>query len=106
MLFTGNTKAKNYQEIVANFLSSYKELGCSMTIKIHFLESHLEFFPDNLGQLSDEQGERAHQDLKRLEQRYDGKHLKSGMADYCWSLYRTGHVGFIEGKTKRQYFSK
>jgi hypothetical protein len=32
--------------------------------------SHLHFLPGNLGEVSDEQGERFHQDIKSLEHRY------------------------------------
>jgi hypothetical protein len=33
-----------------------------MSLKIDFLHSHLDFFPENLGSTSDEQGERFHHD--------------------------------------------
>ncbi|UYV74137.1 hypothetical protein LAZ67_11002222 [Cordylochernes scorpioides] len=45
-------------------------LGCNMSLKIHFLHSHLDFFPDNLGSVSDEHGERFHQDKSSMEKRY------------------------------------
>jgi hypothetical protein len=35
----------------------YKELGYRMSLKVHFLQSHLYFFPANLGEVSDKQGE-------------------------------------------------
>ena len=57
-----------------------------MSIKLHFLNSHLDQFPDNLGAVSDELGERFHQDLKIMEERYRGHWDKSMMADYCWSI--------------------
>ena len=38
-----------------------------MSIKVHFLHSYLDRFPGNLGALSDEQGERFHQDVKETE---------------------------------------
>jgi len=37
------------------------------------LESHLDFFPENLGKVSDEHGERFHQDILAMEKRYQGK---------------------------------
>ena len=43
-----------------------------MSIKVHFLHSHLNRFPENLGDVSDEQGERLHQDIKVMEERYQG----------------------------------
>ena len=45
--FLGNHKAANYQDVVQDLLTSYKAMGCNMTLKIHFLESHLDFFPRN-----------------------------------------------------------
>ena len=44
-----------------------------MSIKVHFLFSHLERFPDNLGDYSEEQGERFHQDIKTMEKIYQGR---------------------------------
>ena len=35
-----------------------------MSIKVHFLHSHLDRFPENLGDVSDEQGERFPQGIK------------------------------------------
>ena len=58
--FLGNFKAENYRELVDNLLYSYNNLGCNMSLKMHFLHSHLEFFPENCGAVSDEHGERFH----------------------------------------------
>ena len=63
-------------------------MGSNMSIKLHFLNSHIEYFPENLGAVSEEQGERFHQDLKELEDRYQGRWNSSMMADYCWLLKR------------------
>ena len=38
-----------------------------MSVKIHFLHSHLNFFPPNLRAVSDEHGERFHQDITKME---------------------------------------
>jgi len=48
------------------------ETGVNMSLKIHFLHSHLDFFPDNLGDKSDEHGERFHQHMKNMKHRYQG----------------------------------
>jgi hypothetical protein len=40
-----------------------------MGLKIHSLESHLNFFPENFGEVSDEHGERFHQDMVAMEKR-------------------------------------
>jgi hypothetical protein len=46
--FLGNIKADNYKEHVEHLLLSYQKLGCSMTLKMHFQHSRLEFFPENV----------------------------------------------------------
>ena len=69
-------------------LVSYEKLGCNMSVKVHFLQSHLDYFPENLGAVSEEQGERFHQDIKTMEKRYQGQWNVSMMADYCWCLLR------------------
>ena len=86
--FLGNYKADNYEQLVANLLTSYKALGCNMSLKIHFLHSHLHFFPLSSGEISDEHGERLHQDIAAMEKRYQGKLNPSMLADYCWTLVR------------------
>lgn len=87
-IFLGNHRAKNYEDIVSKLLDNYKKLGCNMSIKLHFLKSHLDQFPTNLGAVSDEQGERFHQDIRTMEERYQGRWDTHMMADYCWSLKR------------------
>ncbi|KAJ4431207.1 hypothetical protein ANN_19804 [Periplaneta americana] len=86
--FLGKKKEENSDELVRSLLQNYKNLGCRMSLKIHFLHSHLNFFPKNLGAVSDEQGERFHQDILQIEQRYKGRWDPSMMSDYCWFLQR------------------
>jgi hypothetical protein len=59
-----------------------------MSLKVHFLDCHLDFFPENLGAVSDEHGERFHQDICNMEKRYQGKWSLSMLAHYCWTLKR------------------
>jgi len=86
--FLGNHKAPNYREIVGELLQSYQDMGCNMSLKIHFLDSHLDFFPANLGAVSDEHGERFHQDISALEKRYQGQRSARMLSDYCWKMKR------------------
>ena len=71
---------------VQDLLTSYKAMGCNMSLKIPFLESHLDFFPENLGEVSDEHDERFHQDIMAMRKRYQGKWTWSVLAEYCWTL--------------------
>ena len=70
--FLGNMKAENYQEIVAEMLQAFRKLGCRRVVEIHFLHSHVTYFPENFGRLSEEHGERFHPNMKVMEQRYQG----------------------------------
>ena len=45
--FLGNRRADNYVDLVEELLSSYQKLGCNISLKMHFLISHLYFFPEN-----------------------------------------------------------
>ena len=69
----GNKKDPNYKSIVGNMLDNFQKLECRMSIKVHFLHSHLDFFPSNLGAVCEEQGKRFHQDIKTMERRYHGR---------------------------------
>ncbi|GBO22459.1 hypothetical protein AVEN_205941-1 [Araneus ventricosus] len=84
----GNKKDSNYKSIVEEMIKNFKILRCSMILKVPFLDSHLDYFPENLGAVSEEQGETFHQDIKEMERRYQGKWNVSMMADYCWMLQR------------------
>ena len=44
-----------------------------MSLKLHFMASHGEYFPENFGAYSEEQGKRFNQDIKVMEQRYQGR---------------------------------
>ena len=68
--FLGNKKADNFVNIVSSMLDAYRRLGANMSIKVHFLHNHLDRVPENCGDVSDEQGERFHQDIKEIETRY------------------------------------
>lgn len=68
--FLGNVKDEQYETIVKTMMDHMKELGCRMSLKLHFLHSHLDHFPENFGAVSEEMGERFHQDIKEAERRY------------------------------------
>lgn len=102
--FLGNKKVDNYQEIVEELLLSLEAMGCKMSIKVHYLHSHLDEFPENLGAVSEEQGERFHQDIKVMEERYQGRWSSNMMADYCWCLMRDEpHAVHKKFSTKRKF---
>ena len=86
--FLGNNNARNYAELVTNMLTALRNFGCNMSIKMHYLFSHMRRLPKNLGPMSDDQGDRFHQDMKEMETRYQGRWDAVMIADYCWTLKR------------------
>ena len=86
--FLGNTRLPDYQTCIEKLLKSYEYTGCRMSLKIHFLHSHLNFFPPNLGVGSDEHGERFHQNITKMESNYQGKWNSGMMGGLCWMHLR------------------
>ena len=58
--FLGNIKSQDFCKLVESLLQAFHNSRCNMSIKVHFLHSHLDYFPENLGAFSEEQGERFH----------------------------------------------
>ncbi|GBO24794.1 hypothetical protein AVEN_270320-1, partial [Araneus ventricosus] len=75
-----------FQYLRLKFPKAYKTMGCNMSLKIHFLHSHLEFYPENLGSVSNEHGEQFHQAISNMGARYQGKWNPKMLADYFWTL--------------------
>ncbi|GBN17364.1 hypothetical protein AVEN_149643-1 [Araneus ventricosus] len=101
--FLGNKKDPNYKSI-EEMIKNFKILGCSMSLKVHFLDSHLDYFPENLGAVSEESGERFHQDIKEMKRRYQGKWNVSMIAEYCWMLQRYNLCKAHKRKSDKKIF--
>ena len=84
--FLGNTRVLDYQACIEKLLKSYEDMGCRMSLKIHFLHSHLKFFLLNLGVMGDEHGERLHQDITKMESNYQSKWYPGMIGDFCWMI--------------------
>ena len=76
-----------------------------MSFKILYLFSHLNQFPENFGKPSVEQGERFHQDVKNMEERYEGRWDSHMMADYCCNLQQHKPVNFHAKKSYKRRFA-
>ena len=73
-----------------------------MSLKIHFLHSHLDFFPESSGAVSDEYGERFDQHISSMEKRYQGIWNCAMLADYCWTLARDAPTMECKRQAKRK----
>jgi hypothetical protein len=54
--FLGNHRAENCRDMMADLARPYKAVGCNMSLRVNLLYPYLEFFAENLGELSDEHG--------------------------------------------------
>ena len=68
--FLDNRQAKNYKNFMEKLLKSLQDKGTNMNIKVHFLLSHLDKFLDNSDNVSNEQREWFHQDIKTMKECY------------------------------------
>ena len=73
--FPDNTKTRNYWNLVDVMIQNFQALGATMTIKLHYLLSYLDYFPENLGDASKEQEDRFHQDIRTMKLSHDGRLL-------------------------------
>jgi hypothetical protein len=71
---------------VEDLITSYKKLGRNLSLKTHFLHSHLDSFWINCGAVSDKHGECFHQDISAMENMYKGKWSAAILAVYCWTM--------------------
>lgn len=60
----GKPQAQNYAKQVNSMISYFRELVYNMSINIHYLHSHLNRFPNDSGDMKEEQGERFHRYVK------------------------------------------
>ena len=54
--------------MVYELMHNFQALGARMSAKRHFLNSHLDYLPENCGDYNEEQGERFHQDIRMMEE--------------------------------------
>lgn len=86
--FSRKCKSCQLQYLVEDLTTSYKKLGCNMSLKMCFLHSLLDSILVNCGTVSDERGECFHQDISVIENRYRGKWSATRLADYWWTVKR------------------
>ena len=102
--FLGNTRVPNYQACIEKVLKSYEDMGCRMSLKIHFLHSHLNVFPPNLVAVSDEHGERFQQDITEDGEQLSRQMEASMMGDFCWMLLRDIPEAKYTRSSKKTHF--
>ena len=69
-------KILTMEQLLKKNLQSFQKLGCNKSLKTHVLHSYLEDFSGNLDEISEEQGQRFHQDIKCVDKRHQR----------CWNV--------------------
>lgn len=82
----GIHRSENWRMLINEMLVAFEEINVNMSLKIHFMHCHLDWFERQSPTESDEHGERFHQVAAPLEHWYSGKKLDSLLADLCWNL--------------------
>ena len=62
---------------------NFQEMKVDMSLKIQMMHYHLDFFPENMGAVSNEHGKRFHQNIATIEKRFKGKWSENALPDYC-----------------------
>lgn len=75
---------ENYEEIMKDLFTISQELGCRMSVKIHYLHSHLGKFANMLGDVRKIKKRSLVKIL--MGERCQGLWKQSVMAHYCWRL--------------------
>ena len=70
--FLGNHHSAEYEKEIVKLQKSFRQFRAQMSVKLHFLWSHLDCFQKNCGDLSKEQSEYFHQDICIMEEQYQG----------------------------------
>jgi len=108
--FLGNYRAPEYRQLCADMVKAFGEMEVNMSLKVHYLDAHIDFFQENNGAMSDEQGERVHQDLAEVVRRFQSSTNDAMLAEYCWGLTRSPKSPFYKRQSKltkkRMYFVK
>jgi hypothetical protein len=86
--FLGKQKSPNYKTLVENILKTFRYTGWNMSLKLHFLHSHLDVFTSKFGYVSDEHDKRFYQDVSTVEKHYQGQWSQTVLTDYCCQLKR------------------
>ncbi|KAI8116178.1 hypothetical protein CVS40_11714 [Lucilia cuprina] len=76
----------NYRDYIENMMKCFDEFEEKMSLKIHMLHAHFDFYERQMSTETDETGERFHLTIMVFEDRFAGKRIDSMLADFCWSI--------------------
>ena len=63
-------KFSDLRELVERLLQAFHDLRSNMNVKVHYSQSHLNYFLENLGAYRKEEGEKFLDDMKVIEKSF------------------------------------
>ena len=82
--FLGNHRSAEYENEIKELLNCFRQIKARMSVKLLFLRSHLDYFPKNREDLSEETGEPFYQSICIMEECDQGQWGVNFHADnYC-----------------------
>lgn len=79
--FLGDYKSSNYKQLAQNLVIAFENQNYLISIKLHYVDAHIDKFPVNCVHQGEQQGELGYQDLKPVERRFQGNIHTSFIAD-------------------------
>lgn len=84
VLVPSNESIQTKESYVDKLMKSFQKNNCNYSPKMHAIHNHFQILLARQHQISDQHGEKVHQTMKTLEERYDGKNYCSLLSDYIW----------------------
>ena len=81
--FLVSNRSAEYEKEIEELQKNVPQLGAHISLKVHFLCLHLDCFPNNYGDLSEEHVKHFHKDIRIMENFYQGRWDVNCLVDYC-----------------------
>jgi hypothetical protein len=98
--FLGKHKAPNYRQLHNEMPKSYRSVHCNM---FYFPHSHLDYFPENFGEVSYENVEWFCQEISTMQNGCQGKWNHTIQGNYCWQLKREAPCTYKNKSNEKRY---
>ena len=81
----GRANPEPFQQKLNRMYQHFESIGVRMSVKMHYLRSHVNLFQSDLKNISDQHGERVHQTIAIFEKRFShSTYIANMLADFLW----------------------
>ena len=102
--FLGNHWSAEHEKEIEEIQMNFRLLGEGVSVQLHFLRSHLDYFPKNSGDLSKEQDGHFYHDIRIMKDYYQDRWDVNFSPDYCWCLKRDAVIAEQRKKYLKRSF--